>query len=228
MSKKIDDDNEIESVSSENDDVDEDIDEDDDVFEDIDDIDDDDNDEGFDDGDENDEIEKTSNNDSTKNNVNYENDEYDEDYNDENNTTDANDDIVGIDEPLENYLQKISNTLKSNIITQYHPQLQPHNFEEIKVLTLIQRNKYGDIIDEFHKTTPFMTKYERCRILAERTVQLNLGMVSFLENDHPEIIDNYYIALEELKQKKIHFIIQRPLPDGTFEYWNARDLELLI
>ena len=32
---------------------------------------------------------------------------------------------------------------------------------------------------------------------------------------------------EELKQKKIPFIIRRPLPNGKSEYWDINDLEIL-
>ena len=35
------------------------------------------------------------------------------------------------------------------------------------------------------------------------------------------------IAEEELKQKKIPFIIRRPLPNGASEYWKVKDLEML-
>ena len=39
-------------------------------------------------------------------------------------------------------------------------------------------------------------------------------------------LDNYYIANKELIQKKIPFIIERPLPNGNFEYWNLKILKL--
>jgi DNA-directed RNA polymerase subunit K/omega len=35
------------------------------------------------------------------------------------------------------------------------------------------------------------------------------------------------IARLELAQKKLPFIIQRPLPNGTFEYWRLSDLMIL-
>ena len=35
------------------------------------------------------------------------------------------------------------------------------------------------------------------------------------------------IAQEEFKQKKMPFIIRRPLPDGSSEYWKIEDLEIL-
>ena len=41
------------------------------------------------------------------------------------------------------------------------------------------------------------------------------------------IIDGYNLALLELKQKKIPYIIQRPLPSGASEYLKIRDLELI-
>jgi len=41
------------------------------------------------------------------------------------------------------------------------------------------------------------------------------------------MIDGYLIALKELDQKKIPFIIQRPLPNGGSEYWRLCDLEML-
>ena len=41
------------------------------------------------------------------------------------------------------------------------------------------------------------------------------------------MIDGYNIALLELEQKKIPFIIQRPMPNGGSEYWKVSDLEII-
>ena len=41
------------------------------------------------------------------------------------------------------------------------------------------------------------------------------------------MIDGITIAQEEFKQKKMPFIIRRPLPDGSSEYWKMADLEIL-
>jgi DNA-directed RNA polymerase subunit K/omega len=35
------------------------------------------------------------------------------------------------------------------------------------------------------------------------------------------------IARLEYEQKKLPFIIKRPLPDGTYEYWRLADLMIL-
>ena len=82
------------------------------------------------------------------------------------------------------------------------------------------------IIDNLHKTLPFLTKYETARILGQRAKQLNSGAKPFVKIP-PNVIDGYEIAKLELEEKKIPFIIKRPIPDGTCEYWNVSDLEVL-
>ena len=71
-----------------------------------------------------------------------------------------------------------------------------------------------------------MTKYEKTRIIGERARQLNSGANPFIVVD-PSVIDGYLIALEEFKAKKIPFIIKRPLPNGSCEYWKVSDLEII-
>ena len=41
------------------------------------------------------------------------------------------------------------------------------------------------------------------------------------------VVDGYIIAELELQQKRIPFIIRRPLPNGGCEYWNLKDLEII-
>ena len=74
--------------------------------------------------------------------------------------------------------------------------------------------------------TPLLSKYERTRILGERAKQINDGAKPFVETDGT-IIDGYLIALAELEQNKIPFIIRRPLANGASEYWKLQDLEIL-
>jgi DNA-directed RNA polymerase I, II, and III subunit RPABC2 len=126
----------------------------------------------------------------------------------------------------EKYLQKFEETMRSNIIQDYHPEMRAHNNEEIEDMCRIVRNEHGVIIDPLHRTLPFITKYEKARILGERAKQLNSGGKSFIKED-PEVIDGYLIALEEFNERKIPFIIRRPLPNGGCEYWKVKDLEIL-
>jgi len=124
------------------------------------------------------------------------------------------------------YLQKFDKDLRENFIEKYHPESKNHNFEEVKNLARVVRDDAGVINDSLHKTLPFLTKYEMTRILGQRAKQLNSGAASFVKIP-PNIIEGYEIAKMELEEKKIPFIIKRPLPDGTCEYWNVADLEIL-
>jgi DNA-directed RNA polymerase subunit K/omega len=53
-----------------------------------------------------------------------------------------------------------------------------------------------------------------------------MGAKPFISVDE-KIIDSYIIAELELREKKIPFIIKRPIPNGGFEYWHVKDLEII-
>ena len=124
------------------------------------------------------------------------------------------------------YLKKLDENMKKTIVQKYHPEINQHNYDEIEALCLIVRNENNEIIDPFHTTTPFLTKYEKARILGERAMQINAGAKPFVKIDD-NIINGYLIALKELEEKKIPYIIKRPLPNGGCEYWKLKDLEIL-
>ena len=125
-----------------------------------------------------------------------------------------------------NYLQKFDTDIRENFIETQHPEAKNHNFEEVKHMSRVVRDENGIIIDKLHKTLPFLTKYETARILGQRAKQLNSGAKTFIKVP-PNVLDGYEIAKLELEEKKIPFIIKRPIPDGTCEYWNVSDLEIL-
>ena len=130
------------------------------------------------------------------------------------------------DEYDENYLQKFDNDIMKNYVNEFHPECLNHNYDEIAKLSVVTRNSDGIIIDPLHRTIPFLTKYERARILGQRAKQIETGakpLVRVPEN----VIDGYIIAELELKEKKIPFIIRRPIPGGACEYWNLKDLEVI-
>lgn len=126
----------------------------------------------------------------------------------------------------ENSFQKLENDINTDKLLTYHPELLQSNYKEINALSKIARNKKGLIIDALHKTVPFLTKYERARVLGIRIKQLNNDADPFVEVP-PNTIDARFIAEEELKQGKIPFIIRRPLPNGGNEYWKLSDLEVI-
>ena len=131
------------------------------------------------------------------------------------------------EEDLEvNYLKKIDDKMKQNILENYHPECIQKNIDEINYLCVTERDKNNIIIDKNHKTIPFLTKYEKCRAIGTRVKQLNSGAKPLVELKEV-ILDNYVIANRELREKKLPFIIQRPIANGKSEYWNINDLEFL-
>lgn len=136
------------------------------------------------------------------------------------------DDIDDEDDLDDDYLQKMDNKMRQNIVDTYHHELKIHNADEIEAACIVARNEDGNIVDPLHKTLPFITCYEKARVLGERAKQIEAGAKPFVELEE-NIIDSYLIALREYQAKKIPFIIQRPLPNGLSEYWYLRDLELL-
>jgi DNA-directed RNA polymerase I, II, and III subunit RPABC2 len=126
----------------------------------------------------------------------------------------------------EDYLQKIDSSMQTDIVSSHHPELLQHKTEEIETLSKVVRNEENMIVDPFHKTVPFLTKYEKARILGERAKQLNAGGKPFVNVD-PSILDGYLIAEKELNEKKLPFIIKRPITNGACEYWKIEDLEIL-
>lgn len=126
----------------------------------------------------------------------------------------------------EDYLQKLDDHFRQKVIENHHPELKTLNYEEIETLATVVRDADSTIIDPLHRTLPVLTRYEKARVLGERAKQINMGAKPFVEVDE-SMIDGYLIALKELEQKMIPFIIQRPLPHGGSEYWRISDLEVL-
>jgi len=123
-------------------------------------------------------------------------------------------------------LQKFKSEINTKYLIDNHPECLKYNDEEIKTFTQVVRDSNNIIIDDLHRTIPYLTKYEKARIIGVRAKQINMGAKIFIEVD-PKIIDGAVIAEKELYQRKIPFIIRRPLPSGGSEYWNLSDLEIL-
>jgi DNA-directed RNA polymerase I, II, and III subunit RPABC2 len=127
----------------------------------------------------------------------------------------------------ENYLQKFDESLHTQIIADYHPEMKSHNYDEILNMSKVTRNESGAIIDPLHKSVPFITRYEKAKLIGERAAQLGAGATPMVEVEE-NIIDDYVIASKEFNEKKIPFIIKRPMPNGGCEYWRMEDLEILM
>lgn len=126
----------------------------------------------------------------------------------------------------EDYVEKFTKETSKETIMNYYPEHVQHNIDEIDKMSVVVRDENGAIIDPLHKTVPFLTKYERARIIGERAKQLEYGSKPFITIEQNEI-DSYLIAEKEYLQKAIPFIIKRPLPNGSCEYWKLKDLEIM-
>ena len=75
-------------------------------------------------------------------------------------------------------------------------------------------------LKKHYKTSPYLSKFEKTRILSERAQQITNGAPIFVEG---EFTNTYSIAVKELEERKLPFIIRRPY-GNTYEYWKVRDL----
>ena len=131
------------------------------------------------------------------------------------------------DEDDEEYFKKFDSELRKKHLTTFHPESFSNNYDEISKLTRVVRDEDNIIIDPLHKTAPFLTKYEYTKILGVRAKQIDSGATPFIKV--PEnMIDSYLIAKLELAEKRVPFIIRRPIANGSSEYWNVKDLEILV
>lgn len=71
-------------------------------------------------------------------------------------------------------------------------------------------------------TTPYLTKYERARVLGTRALQIAMCAPVMVELEG--LTDPLKIAMKELKARKIPIIIRRFLPDGSYEDWSINEL----
>tara|TARA_B100001123_G_scaffold420545_2_gene527051 strand:- start:233 stop:556 length:324 start_codon:yes stop_codon:yes gene_type:complete len=70
-----------------------------------------------------------------------------------------------------------------------------------------------------------LTKYEKTKVIFERMQMITNGALPYIPN--PEKYDTIYeIVIEELKQKKIPFIIKRNI-NGRDEYLKLEDFIIL-
>ena len=81
-------------------------------------------------------------------------------------------------------------------------------------------------VDPHHRSQPFLSVYEKTKILGFRANQLAPGARPYVVvPEHVTKVGD--IAKMELEQRRLPYIIKRPMPNGTFEYWRLSDLMIL-
>ena len=144
--------------------------------------------------------------------------EGDEGEEDEGEEDEGNDDIDD--------MNKVEQNINQDILNIFHPEINQINYKELLTLSQVTKNKKGVIVDPLHTTYPFLTRYEKAKILGLRAKQINHGSKPFVTVPN-YIIDGHTIALMELNKGKIPYIIRRPMPNGGSEYWKVKDLQII-
>jgi DNA-directed RNA polymerase I, II, and III subunit RPABC2 len=81
-------------------------------------------------------------------------------------------------------------------------------------------------IEKVKKTTPpFLTKFEKARIIGVRMQQLASGAKPCVDIRGLKSIEE--IAYAELNQRTMPFIVKRPLPNGIIEYWRMEEFDIV-
>ncbi|ERS97246.1 DNA-directed RNA polymerases I, II, and III subunit RPABC2 [Sporothrix schenckii 1099-18] len=86
----------------------------------------------------------------------------------------------------------------------------------------VKSHKDKKIPNDQRTTTPFMTKYERARILGTRALQISMNAPVLVDLEGET--DPLQIAMKELREKKVPLIVRRYLPDGFYEDWTCEEL----
>jgi len=98
--------------------------------------------------------------------------------------------------------------------------------DEGTALSAISKDSEKGPGDPYHTTYPFLTEYEITKLLSLRARELDNGAHPYTKV--PEgVTSSYVIAQRELEEKKLPYILKRPLPNGTYEYWSLLDLMIL-
>lgn len=114
----------------------------------------------------------------------------------------------------------------TKFIQKHHPECQIDYVEQV-YQQVAQKSYPPGKNDSVHKSVPYLTIFEKTKIIGFRSNQLSQGAKPFI-NVPPHITNVTDIARLELEQRKLPFIVKRPMPDGTFEYWRLQDFMILV
>ena len=125
--------------------------------------------------------------------------------------------------------EEVASDIKPELkrLYQQHPECNLDYIEQVLPKVPLQYvPPGGSKADTNHRTYPFLTNYEKTKIIGLRANQISKVSMPFIAVPK-HITDVRDIARLELEQKRLPFIIKRPLPNGDFEYWRLADLLIL-
>jgi hypothetical protein len=118
-----------------------------------------------------------------------------------------------------------------NELMRFHPEARIDTIESVSMdiqLTNVPPSftNIDGKADPKHQSVPFLTQYEKTKVLGFRTNQLSQGARAFIAVP-AHVTDLREIAKMELEARRLPFIIKRPMPDGSFEKWRLSDLLII-
>ena len=122
------------------------------------------------------------------------------------------------DDDIDNYTD--DNLAFEDDIDDQEQQNEESNFKVISYKDVIENSTKKE-----KKTIPYLSKFEKARIIGNRAQQLAYGAQPKINTEN--LLDIYEIATEELKQRKIPFITRRTLPNGLHEDWRIEEFEFI-
>ena len=73
-----------------------------------------------------------------------------------------------VDSDYEEDFQKFQDYSLISNLEQAHPEIKSANYDEVVALSRVVRNNKGDIVDPMHSTVPFITKYEKAKLIGAK------------------------------------------------------------
>ena len=127
----------------------------------------------------------------------------------------------GANEPMQREVAKESRAL--NFLNTHHPECRLDYLEQTLAKLPLTSYPPDHGTDSRHRSVPYLTPFEKTKIIGFRANQLAQGSRPFVMVPS-HMTDVLEIARLELEQKRLPFIVKRPMPDGSFEYVRLSDL----
>ena len=109
----------------------------------------------------------------------------------------------------------------------HHPECRLDYVEEVLEKVPLKAYPPDNGADKKHKSVMYLTIFEKTKILGFRANQLSQGSKPFINPLPEHVTDVLEIAALELEQRRLPYILKRPMPDGSFEYIRLSDLMII-
>ena len=154
----------------------------------------------------------------------------DEDHEEYDDVADIDDAIIEQEEEQEEDSDNVREIAKESRALQFlnthHPECRIDYIEDVLTKLPLESYPPDNGSDKRHKSVPYLTLFEKTKILGFRANQLAQGSRPFIKIPQ-HVTDVLEIASLELEQKRLPYILKRPMPDGSFEYIRLNDLLII-